>query len=452
MAVRSHMNLSDVPAVASTTGYTLRYSKVMNENGNWVTNGGYYNPKWNNYNCYAYSINRAEQPQFYLSFPYSQYQPGDMCGNMCIRDTTTIDELALIIKNDLISMGYSNISLSSTIPTIDSSQELICVRRRSSYDYHFMRYDLETDAWYHKPGSTSILKYNYVPSNDILWYGEYSDDSGEHSSFIKYDSDIVFISYSKNQINVSSDETTRKLIQPNKDVFCELNFENSGTNKIELNSAYSIEYEIYDENFDVISSGTGTSNVLSLSLDSGKYYLRINFESYTDLHYVDISIHPHLYTNHYEQGSESHIAYCICEEYTVQVHNFVVQSSNSASEHQLVCVCGATTTEAHYAHIIKPFDNSLHTVFCECGKEWTEPHVVSSDAYNSGNRFAPCLACGRLVTVGMTLHPTMNGLPRSANGSFILPDGVIVLVDEDIEAYFAGTLEFNYPDDNLETE
>ena len=46
----------------------------------------------------------------------------------------------------------------------------------------------------------------------------------------------------------------------------------------------------------------------------------------------------------------------------------------------------------------------------------------------------------------------MNGLPRSANGSFILPDGVIVLVDEDIEAYFAGTLEFNYPDDNLETE
>ena len=57
-----------------------------------------------------------------------------------------------------------------------------------------------------------------------------------------------------------------------------------------------------------------------------------------------------------------------------------------------------------------------------------------------------------MITVGTTLHPTMNGLPRSANGSFILPDGVIVLVDEDIEAYFAGTLEFYYPDDNLETE
>ena len=57
-----------------------------------------------------------------------------------------------------------------------------------------------------------------------------------------------------------------------------------------------------------------------------------------------------------------------------------------------------------------------------------------------------------LVTAGTTLHPTMNGLLRTENGSFILPDGIIVLVDEDIEAYFAGTLEFYYPDDNLETE
>ena len=43
-------------------------------------------------------------------------------------------------------------------------------------------------------------------------------------------------------------------------------------------------------------------------------------------------------------------------------------------------------------------------------------------------------------------------LPHSENGSFILPDGIIVLADEDMEAYFNGTLEFIYPDDNLETE
>ena len=30
----------------------------------------------------------------------------------------------------------------------------------------------------------------------------------------------------------------------------------------------------------------------------------------------------------------------------------------------------------------------------------------------------------------------------SINGSYILPNGIVVLVDEDVEAYFAGTLRF----------
>jgi hypothetical protein len=32
----------------------------------------------------------------------------------------------------------------------------------------------------------------------------------------------------------------------------------------------------------------------------------------------------------------------------------------------------------------------------------------------------------------------------TANGSFIAPNGIIYLVEEDVEAYFAGTLVFNY--------
>jgi hypothetical protein len=51
----------------------------------------------------------------------------------------------------------------------------------------------------------------------------------------------------------------------------------------------------------------------------------------------------------------------------------------------------------------------------------------------------------------MTHHQSLGELPHSENGSFILPDGIIVLVDEDIEAYFNGTLEFVYPDNDLET-
>ena len=149
-------------------------------------------------------------------------------------------------------------------------------------------------------------------------------------------------------------------------------------------------------------------------------------------------------TQHYKRCND-------CLYMGAEDHSCIIQQYNSTS-HQLVCACGETRTEAHYAYRYTKYNNSLHTTHCKCGKTWTEPHVVSSDAYDSGNRLAPCLACGVLVTAGTTLHPTMNGLLRTENGSFILPDGIIVLVDEDIEAYFAGTLEFYYPDDNLETE
>ena len=35
----------------------------------------------------------------------------------------------------------------------------------------------------------------------------------------------------------------------------------------------------------------------------------------------------------------------------------------------------------------------------------------------------------------------------SVNGSYIRSDGIVVLVDEDIEAYLAGTLQFYHPED-----
>ena len=38
-------------------------------------------------------------------------------------------------------------------------------------------------------------------------------------------------------------------------------------------------------------------------------------------------------------------------------------------------------------------------------------------------------------------------LPHTENGSYIMPNGIIVLMDEDVEAYINGTLEFIYPTD-----
>ena len=41
-----------------------------------------------------------------------------------------------------------------------------------------------------------------------------------------------------------------------------------------------------------------------------------------------------------------------------------------------------------------------------------------------------------------TLNSITVNLPHTDNGSFILPSGITVLVDADMEAYYEGTLEF----------
>lgn len=390
LAVRNHMDFAATPMTVSTTSYSLLYNKVKNSNGVWVTSNGYYNPKWYEYNCYAFSINRAEQPHFYST--RKQYQPGDMSDAGTFWDCSTIDQLAEIIRKDLVDMGYSNISLSSSIPTINSSQELICVRMKYDADYHFMRYDIETDAWYHKPGNTAVLKYNYVPTNDRLWYTEYCDDEGvAHPSTSEYDSSIVYITYSKNQINLGQSNSSREYIEPEKDVFCELNATAAGHYDINLESAYSFKYEIYDEDFDVVSSGTGTSiDTCLITSGAGKYYLRMNFVSYSQLYYVDVSIESH---SHSYDASHTWLSY---------------------TQHRSTCCCG------------------LHT---------TGPHVVASGSFTGGEQYATCLTCGGLATVGMTILSVAD-YPQSINGSYILPNGIVVLVPEDIEGYMNGTLIF----------
>lgn len=147
-------------------------------------------------------------------------------------------------------------------------------------------------------------------------------------------------------------------------------------------------------------------------------------------------------------------AVLVYDVYSYHKDHIKEYTSITASSHTLLCDCGFSVTSNHhayrYSHI--PNNTSSHRAYCECGKEWTEPHVIESGSYTGVNKYAICLCCRALVTVGMTIHPTTSDLLRTENGSYILPNGVIVLVREDIEAYFAGTLEFYYPDENLETE
>ena len=67
--------------------------------------------------------------------------------------------------------------------------------------------------------------------------------------------------------------------------------------------------------------------------------------------------------------------------------------------------------------------------------------MVASGAFAGGAQYATCLTCGGLATSGVTILSVAD-YPHTINGSYILPNGTIVLVPEDIEEYMNGALTF----------
>ena len=74
----------------------------------------------------------------------------------------------------------------------------------------------------------------------------------------------------------------------------------------------------------------------------------------------------------------------------------------------------------------------------------TGRHYVTGG--NGINRIIPCAGCGYLLDLRDDIQEGIMSITQvSVNGSYIRSDGIVVLVDEDIEAYLAGTLQFYHP-------
>ena len=91
-------------------------------------------------------------------------------------------------------------------------------------------------------------------------------------------------------------------------------------------------------------------------------------------------------------------------------------------------------------------DGTTHFSKCECGLFITEAHVVLSTTSNK------CLLCNGSVDHGLVEININSSQVRmiTVNGSYILPNGVIVLVYEDLKTYLNGTLIFY--DKNIVTQ
>lgn len=83
---------------------------------------------------------------------------------------------------------------------------------------------------------------------------------------------------------------------------------------------------------------------------------------------------------------------------------------------------------------------NTHYCDCECGNRIIEKHVIKI-----GTR--RCLKCRAIVTNPDLELMIDNVLYVTENGSYILSNGIIVLVEEDIENYFNGTINFYRKDE-----
>ena len=176
----------------------------------------------------------------------------------------------------------------------------------------------------------------------------------------------------------------------------------AGNYKFNMSSTKPLNATLYDSNLNAIditptySSGNCTIN-LSQYLAFGTYYLRVNFADAADSGKISVTVsHNHIY-----------------DDWQYYSH----------SEHISACKCGKTAFEKR-------------------------PHIIrSSDIVNYR---ANCLECHYLLDLreDIVVSPYGSGLKVSVNGSYICPSGIVVLVEEDVDAYFAGTLRF-YEQDQL---
>lgn len=107
-----------------------------------------------------------------------------------------------------------------------------------------------------------------------------------------------------------------------------------------------------------------------------------------------------------------------------------------------------TEHSCDYSYRYLPYNSSKHKSICSCGDYVLRPHAVSA---SQAGRYKTCVDCGYLVDTYsdiVIVGPySLNNTLNSDNGSYTLPNGVIVLMDSDINSYLNGTLVLYLKDD-----
>lgn len=131
--------------------------------------------------------------------------------------------------------------------------------------------------------------------------------------------------------------------------------------------------------------------------------------------------------------------------FKVMVISYQTSSPTTGGYYSEVISISKAHTHSYGSYVY--YNNNSHIKYCSCDAFITEGHYIrQSDVVD--NRYVRCLGCrAQLDLFEDYANSIMSTITQvSINGSYILSSGIVVLVDEDIQAYSDGTLAFYHPD------
>lgn len=163
-------------------------------------------------------------------------------------------------------------------------------------------------------------------------------------------------------------------------MFIKFNVTNSCEYEFTIVGNYSVDVKLYDANFNEIIVNKTVMEVnrritFSNTLTSGEYYVRV-YSSYSEPQIVDLDIQ----TNH--------------------THSYTRYRTYSSTQHKAICSCGASILQYHM----------VDTSGC-------------------------CVLCLAIVSSGISPLTLNNVNYITENGSYILPNGVIIIVEADMDSF-----------------
>lgn len=276
-----------------------------------------------------------------------------------------------------------------------------------------------------------------------------TDDNNLHSGIIvDYDSSITInnVCGNSNQVTVLSKWGPAGLYQHMGDNCPYVSSHNGNADYVKYyrprtNNAYTLTSSFNNTVTAYLNgNGTITDKYAMYELNANNWYYSFNISS-------DKQLDVRLYDEHMQLVN---IAQTITGNYT---NSFINQLLNGRYylrvSYQNTSQSGTISTHISYhshnygaPYVWKNYNQ--HKSTCLCGETHQEPHAVSSTSFG-GQQYATCLLCGGLASIGFIGPMAKGTLPTTINGSFILPNGVVVLVDTDIDSYLHNALIFYYP-------